>query len=250
MALRFRLLTVLAAASTWLVQAALPAAARASARHLTVVLAPAEGDLALAELSFPHARGRALSQRSLRLAAPAFAGADYFAVATPARPLGRARVALALVANRPTGLLDPAFVRLRAVAGAGLGAVVVRRIEDPLKGHPSPPPWLCGLASHGAAPQLRALMARGSPIAGLDASGAVEQAFDIACGLPTGPQLEAALAPPGPQPVPEPGPPPPEAPRCPPCNPRPDYACPLAAAVVVCPARLEEGAPEGGVAGG
>lgn len=239
MARRFRVLALPAAACAALFAVLATAGAQPSARRVSVVVSPAVGDFVLARLSFPAAHGRPLTPRSLRLLAPGFAADDAIALATPARPRGGARAALLLVANRVTNLAEPASVRVPALAAAGLGPVRVRSLANPIALHRPPPAWLCGLASHGRAPALRALGAHGRPVAGLGTAGAVAQAFEIACGLPAGPQLRQALAPPRPVPAPEPSPPAPERPECAPCNPRPGYACPLVASPAYCVARRE-----------
>ncbi len=235
MARRFRVLGPLAAACCALSAVLAPAGAQPSARRVSAVVSPVEGDFALTRLSFPAAHGRALTRSSLRLLAPSFSADDAIALATPASPRGGARVALLLVADRPTNLAVPISVKVSALAGAGLGPVRIKSLQNPIGRHRAPPAWLCGLASRGRAPALRALGARGRPLAGLGTAGAVAQAFEIACGLPAGPQLKAALAPPRPVPAP----PAPERPECAPCNPRPGYACPLAARPAYCVARRE-----------
>ena len=241
MARRLRLLAPIAAACCWLVPAIAAGAGQPRPRLLTAVLSPAEGDLAIAELSFPDAHGRALTARSVRVLSPGHEADDLIALATPARPRGGARVALALVANRPTNLADPASVKLRVLAAADLGPARVRRLEDPVKHRQAAPAWLCALGSHERAPALVALSSRGAPVAGLGAAGAVAQAFEIACHLPGASRLEAALAPP--QPAPEPAPPapsPPEEPKCAPCGPEPGHACPLTATAAYCVAATDE----------
>lgn len=240
MARRFRVLALLAAAGCSLFAILTPAGAQPSATQLSVVVSPAEGNFVLARLSFPGAHGRPLTKSSLRLQPPSWAADDAIALATPAHPRASGRVALLLIANRPTNLAEPVSVRLRALADPGLGPAGVRRVENPLGHSPGRPAWLCGLASHGRAPALRTLGAHGRPVAGLGPAGAVAQAFEIACGLPVGPQLKAALAPPRPVPPPAPGPPAPERPECAPCDPRPGYACPLVASPAYCVAGREQ----------
>jgi hypothetical protein len=240
MARLFRVLAPLAGACCAMLAVVAPAGAQPSARHLSVVVAPAEGNFVLAELSFPGAHGSSMTASSLRLQPPSWSADDAIALATPAHPRGSRRVALLLIANRPTNLAEPVSVRLGVLAGPGLGPVTVRRVENPVGHRPTAPAWLCGLASGGDAPALRALGAHGRPISGLGTAGAVTQAFEIACGLPAGPQLKAALAPPRPVPAPEPAPPAPERPECAPCNPRPGYACPLAARPAYCVAVREQ----------
>lgn len=240
MARRFRVVAPLAAACCALLAVLAPAGAQQSMRRLTVVVDPAEGNFVLAALSFPRAHGKPLTTRSLRLQAPSFAADDAIVLATPAHPRGSGRIALLLIANRPTNLAEPVSVRLHALAGPGLGPVVVRRVENPVGRQAAAPARLCGLAAHGRAPALRALGSRGRPITGIGTDGAVAQAFEIACGLPAGPQLQAALAPAKPVPAPEQPPVLPERPECAPCNPRPGYACPLVARPAYCVARREQ----------
>jgi hypothetical protein len=243
MARRFRVLAPLAAVCCALLAVLAPAGAQPSARRVSVVVSPAGGDFALTQLSFPRAHGRGLTPRSLRLQPRTWDADDAIAMATPAHPRGRARVALLLIANRVTNLAEPLSVRLRALAAADLGPLRVRSLQNPIERRQPPPAWLCGLASHGRAPRLRPLGAHGRPIPGLGAAGAVSQAFEIACGLPAGTQLKAALAPPVPVPAPKPSPPAPEHPECAPCDPRPGFACPLAAKPAYCIARRERTAP-------
>lgn len=236
MARRFRVLALPAAVCCALFAALAPAGANASTRRVETAVSPDAGDFALARVSFPAAHGRALTSRSLRLLAPSWSADDLIALATPARPHGGARVALLLVANRVTNVAEPVSVKVPALALAALGPARVKAVENPIERRQAPPAWLCGLAPGGRAPALRALGARGRPIPGLHTAGAVAQAFPIACGLPAGTQLKAALAPPQPQPAP----PAPERPECAPCDPRPGSACPLVARPAYCVARREK----------
>jgi hypothetical protein len=227
---------------------AVPAAAQAASHPLTVVLRPAPGNLSLAELSFARAGGRAVTARSLRIALPATAASLRIAVATPLHPRGAARVALVLVANRPAQPPVTAAVRLHAVAAGTLGSAALSRLEDPLGARRAAPRGFCRFAVHGRAPALAGLAAHGAPVSGLSAAGAVAQAFAIACGLPHGTQLEAALAQPASEPAP-PGGPGTEPPRCAPCDPKPGFACPLHASAAYCVAGKDEIVPVAAVAG-
>lgn len=213
-------------------------------RGWRITLSPTPGDLSLVEIAFPHAGRQSLSTRTLQTAAGSPFGADYLAVAVPRRPSRGHQLALMLLANRPSALLDPASVRLRISAGHSLGPPVLQRVTDPLT-HPSAHPAraLCGLTAHGrplSGPSLRALSVRGAALVGFDAPDAVAQAYDAACGLTYSGAFRAALAGSaggcsgGVPCAPAPAPPSPRPPRCAPCDPRPGFACPLAASPAVC----------------
>ena len=246
-----RLLGVLALTAGALVSTVPPAPAGPLPHRFPVVLAPRVGDLALAELSFPHAHGSAVSGRSLRISVPRARGDDYIAATTPAGARGGSRLALVLVASRATKIMIPSSLRLAVAASKALGPVWIRRFTDPLSDRRDGPGWLCGMARAGAAPIMRSLMSSGTPIAGYDPAGAITQAFDISCGLASSPAFEAALrqgaheepcaassCAPEPEPVPVPAPP-----KCSPCNPQPGQACPLTAVAAVCVAGKDERPP-------
>jgi hypothetical protein len=223
--------------------------AKARTLSLSLTMSPAPDDLALAELGFGDSRTPRLAPRSLRVTVGGPFGADYMAVAATRRSVGGAARALVLVVNRPSALLDPASVRVLARVRSALGMPLVRRLDDPLA-HPGEAsgaraPALCNLAPHGSAlhaSALRALSSRGRALAGFDATSAVAQAYDAACGLPYASAFARAVgrgstSPPSPAPpeTPSPAPPAPPAPSpAPPegklpgegCVPAPGYACP------------------------
>jgi hypothetical protein len=156
-------------------------------------------------------------------------------------------------------------VQVRLRAARVLGVPSSWSIVDPLT-HPNAglTPALCDLPLHGApglsASMLRPLGSRGAVLKGFGSTAAVAQAYDLICGLPHLSSFEQAVrgagscrpvgslccpptavcatppapAPPAPPPAPS-TPPPPTPPGCTPCNPPPDYACPLASQRV-CPA--------------
>jgi hypothetical protein len=232
----------------------------ALSRTWTVGLSPAPGDLALAEIGFPRARGKRLSAGSLHVSVNGPFGADYLVLAAASSSLaGREARALVLLVNRPSPLEDPVTVRLRESARRSLGKPVLRRLSDPLSHPPTPAPALCRLALHGAALNaagLHVLHVRGQAIAGFAAPAALAQAYDLACGLPHSSAFAQAIgAVPGSvcpepaktegtlccpanaicaQPPTAPSPPQPEPPACTPCQQRPGYACPLVARESIC----------------
>jgi hypothetical protein len=226
-----------------------------SERSWKVILTPAPEDLALAQISFRHARQR-LSERSLRASVSGPFGDDYMVLVavTPSATPGVAR-ALVLLVNRPSPLLDPASVRVRLTAREALGEEITSKLANPLTRSGSAlAPALCDLARGQAlsGSQLRTLGSRGTPLTGFDAASAVAQAYDAVCSLPYASAFRQAVqasvsggSAPAPQPEPpSPGPPVPGPPHCIPCDPRPGYACPLGVSPSICvasagrPARL------------
>lgn len=224
------------------------ASAGAHRRSWTISLSPAPDQLALAELSFAHARGRRLSRASLLLSARAPFGDDYL-VAGAVRGLGRIPRALVLVANRPSALADPAHVSLRASALGVLGAPSILRAADPFTRAAAKPPALCDLPLHGkplAGSQLVVLATRGAPLSGFGASSALAEAYDALCRLPYSSALKSDLESvggtpspaPGESPAPVPSPEPtPTPPGCAPCPRSATAACPEVRKVCVSPPR-------------
>ncbi|MGH2834230.1 MAG: hypothetical protein ACRDK2_15780 [Solirubrobacteraceae bacterium] len=222
---------------------------RLSGRSWRVHLTPAPDDLALAQISFPHA-SRRLSRRMLHAAVSGPFGDDYMALeaVAPSATPGMAR-ALVLIVNRPSPLLDPVSVRLRLTALGALGEAMTSVLENPLaRSSPASRPALCDLA-HGhalSAAQLSTLGSRGTPLSGFDAANAVAQAYDDGCSLPYESAFKVAVqssggggSPPAPEPQPpSPQPPPPGPPHCIPCDPQPGYACPLEASPSICVASV------------
>lgn len=205
-----------------------------------LILSPAPGDLALAEVSFHRAaRGQAISPSSLQVSVSGPSGDDYLAVAVPRLQTPGAPLALVLLVNRPSALLDPVSVRVRLTARRALGAPLLRRHADPFTRPPAGRgPALCNLALHGSAlsaSELRPLHARGQALAGFDAASAVAQAYDAVCRLPFASSFEQAVEQASfTSPSPTPSTPSPAAPPAPPvgklpgegCVPTPGYACP------------------------
>ncbi len=207
-------------------------AAEGHDRSLRVTLTPAPNEVSLAQISFPHAGMARPSPATLEVSAPSVFGSDYLAVAVLRPGLGGA-VALALVANRPSPLLDPAGVSLTVRARRALGAPGTRSVQDVLSlPAGAGKPRLCDLALHGKAlnaADLAPLGGRGPALSGLGGAQALAQAYDIACGLPSAESLRTALS------APVGG-------GCTPCEPPPGYACPLTqAAAAICAEPLRAG---------
>ncbi len=228
-----------AAGGTRIATVAHAAAASAAERSWRLTLSPAPDDLALAEIRFHGSARQRLSAQLLQVVVAGPFGDDYLAVATPrfATP-GGSRALVALV-NRPSPLLDPASVRLRVSARDWLGAPAIRTLGDALaRSSADPRPALCDLSLHGSpltGQQMSALGSRGTALAGFDVASAVAQAYDVACGLPYASSFKQAVEQPSPSPSePQPVPPEPAPPHCPPCDPPPGYACPLALTPSVC----------------
>lgn len=249
-----------------------PALARAAAapapRVTGFTLGPAPNDLALAEVRFPASARRTLSGANLRLLTTGRVGDDYLALVAVAHPGRGGARALVLIVNRPSALLDPARVALRLRSSRMLGPARLRSAVNVLARAPSAPRLaLCALPLGGkplAAGGLRAISAQGAPLSGFSAAWATAAAYDAACGLAYPASFKQAIAPaatpgggcgagaslqgweccppgatcaPLPEAPPEPKPAPqPEPPKCPPCNPKPGYACPLVANPSICPA--------------
>jgi hypothetical protein len=250
-------LSLLAVLASTCIACSPPAGAAASplvpARGWQVTLSPAPDDLSLLQIRFPRSDGRRLDSRSLRARALQPFGSDYLALAA-LRGKGKDDIALALLVDRPSALLDPASVRLRLKAWRGLGLPRMTRLTDPFARSASAPrPALCDLPLHGraaSAADLLALGSQGAALTGLDVAGAVSEAYDAACGLAPATAFEQAVecsagspacCPVGdPCPLPPPTPTP-APPHCAPCDAKPGYACPLAARTAVCVADLRSG---------
>jgi hypothetical protein len=159
-------------------------------RSVPLTASPAPSDLELFQVSFPHSDGpRAISAGTLTMTVSAPFGDDYLALTTPSSRLTLVPRALVLVVNRPSALLDPVDVRLRLWAAGALGAPLVSRLLDPLTRPGSGTrAALCDLSLHGEATlgsaNVRTIASHGDPLSGFGPSGAVSQAYDLACGLP------------------------------------------------------------------
>ena len=229
------------------------------ARSSQVTLAAAPGDLALAIVRFPAARRRAsLSAHSLRAGAVGAFGDDYLAVEALAGRHGRSSVALILLVNRVTALLDPTAVSVHLRSARSLRAPAPAALANPFAGAPGvptpdPSKAPCGLTP-GAAPLAASALAplgtRGEPLPGFVAAEAVAEAYDAVCAI-ADPHAAAFQQAVHPSSTCQPGavccpptaicaPPPIEPPpKCVPCNPRPGYACPLQTSTDVCIAKLD-----------
>ena len=230
-----------------------PPAARAAGfaapqRHSTFTLDPSPGDLELLEVEFPRQRRQSISAASLGFSVRGPFGDDYLAVSTQRRRPHGDLLALALVVNRPSALEDPASVRLVLRSSRVLGAPHALRLQNPFTSAASPKvlgkvsaDLPCQVPRAGASMQASDLRVvgpgRGVALTGFGASAAVADAFDALCGLAYPTAFKTAVhgqAPAGPEPTPVP--PTPEPPRCPPCNPKPGFACPLETRPAICPA--------------
>jgi len=211
----------------------------------TLDLAPAPGDVSLAEVHFRPASARQIRLDQLHVAVTGPFGADYLAVAIPRGHSAHDAWALILTVNRPSGLEDPAVVKLSVTAPRALGAHTVLRVNDLFsRVATGRRPALCDLSRHDAAltaSELRELQVRGSSPEHLSAAAAVAQAFDVACGHADEPAFRHELvelpSPPGTtettstpttttptSTTPTPAPAPPKVPGCLPCP--PVGACP------------------------
>ena len=205
------------------VSLAAPAAAQA---HRVRVRAPAQFDVALAQVRYavPHGpTARADASRS-----PGPTGLDYVAVALPRHQPRRALVALVAVVNRrPRGSQAPDLARilLGTRPSRSMRAPVVSQATNVLAGAPAKAPAACALGALGVG-DLRFALRAGSPPPGFGARSTIAQALAAACGRPVDPAFRAAVAPPL-QAVP---PPPPRRPCPPPCPPfrarQPRIVCP------------------------
>ena len=109
-----------------------PPRGRRLAAKLATALSPAADDLALAEIRFAAAGTGRVTGGSLKVAASPPFGDDYLAAAAlPGSATGGAPVALVLLVNRPSPLLDPVSVRVRGSSRRSLGAPTVRELTDP-----------------------------------------------------------------------------------------------------------------------
>jgi hypothetical protein len=211
-----------------------PAAAQA---HQVRVTAPAQFDVALAQVRYAVPHG---PRPALHVALAGSAGLDYVAVALPRHQPRHALIALVAVVNRrPTGSQAPDLARIllgtrlsRAMrAPAVTDSVNVLKAGPPAKMAPA-----CALGALGVG-DLRFAMRAGAPPPGFGARATIAQALAAACGRPVDPAFRSAVSPPvtlPPQPVPPrpcpPCPPPPRYPRSP-----PQIICPDVTPQIVCP---------------
>jgi hypothetical protein len=178
------------------------------------VLAPAQFDLSLAQISFG---GRAFGARpssggsrragSIGLKLGGSTGLEYVAGAvTRFRVLGRPRALVLVVNRRPRGSLAPDLARisLTVSAPARLGRPRVSQISNPFTHPTGLTPALCDLPIGGVALKagdLRSVLSRGLPLTGpaadgafrFDAEAAIAEAYDAACGRPFSPVFREAV---------------------------------------------------------
>ncbi len=267
-----------AALAVALVPALAPAGA-ASARHTRtwkVALAPAPGDLALAELRAPRRRRPLLTARNTLLSGQGRFGGDYLAVARVRGARGSGQVVLVLAVNRGGAAAAPGATSLALQVPRALGVPATALLSNPFTSASGarvsgPAAARCGLTRSGAAldaASVLAIAARGTPLAGFSAPQAVAAAYDAVCGLSYPSAFKAVVQPPAPpctqvsgccpptamcvpipEPPPEPVPLPPGPPRCAPCEPRPGFACPLSATPSICYQAAARGSAEPAGAG-
>lgn len=244
-----------------------PAVAGGRWRDAKAHLAPAPSDFSLLEVRFPSARRDRVSYKTLKLTGPRAFGADYLGVAALRAPLAREGLALALVVDRPSPLMDPARVTLHLRSASILGAERLLAAGNVFAHLSATRPRFCALSSGGealAGSDLLPLSHRGASLDGFDTVTSVAEAYDASCGLAysrdfaeqvqgggaecqTGATDTGGLCCPptamcAPAPTPEPVPPAPQPPGCTPCDPSPGRACPLAHAdVCVASRRRYEG---------
>jgi hypothetical protein len=257
----FRALAMLATCAALVLLSLAGSSAVGAAHHSTpktkprlrtwqMTLAPAVSDLALAQISFPHAaHGASIVPGSLNLDVVGAFGHDYLAAGLLRHIPGRVPRVLLLLANRPTALLDPARVQLRLSAALALGKPAIAQATDPFTMPAAKAPALCNLALHGGALASNAVLtlaSHGAPLKGFTAAGALAEGYDAVCKLPYSSTFKADLettastqAPPGKTPPTSPTPPTPPTPvpgeqptetpgGCVPCRPAAHGVCPLA----------------------
>ncbi|HUE25431.1 MAG TPA: hypothetical protein VMP89_01540 [Solirubrobacteraceae bacterium] len=257
MSARFRLaapIAVLCALAVGARSGAPADAATGAVRTVSVTVSPGGGDLSLIAIRFPQARGMVPGARTVRVRREP---AGYEAVAVPRGRAAHAQPVLVLVTNRFTRAEMPVKVRVTVRSAASLGRPVIRVRSHALGVPAARPAGVCSLTRGSVAVGAAALLplsASGEPLEGFSTAGAVADAYNAVCGLPyslafrravsgTGAECAAGSsceAAPEPAPAPSPGP---EQPKCPPCNPKPGYACPLAASPAYCVAAKSEAAP-------
>ena len=122
---------VLATQGTASTTARVPASASAAERAWTLTLSPSPEEISLAQISFPASDTHRLAARALRALVEGPFGADYLALAAVrhAAAPGALR-ALVLLLNRPSPLLDPAFVHVRVSAYRALGMPATHTLEN------------------------------------------------------------------------------------------------------------------------
>jgi hypothetical protein len=204
---------------------AAPAAAQA---HQVRVTAPAQFDVALAQVRYAVPHG---PRPALHVALAGSAGLDYVAVALPRHQPRRALVALVAVVNRrPTGSQAPDLARIllgTRLSRAMRAPVVTDSVNVLTAGPPAKTAPACALGPLVVS-DLRFAMRAGAPPPGFGARATIAQALAAACGRPVEPAFRIAVAPPATAP-PQPVPPSP----CPPCPPTP--RSPQSPPQIICP---------------
>jgi hypothetical protein len=195
------------------VSLASPAAGHA---HRVRVPAPAQFDVALAQVRYAVPQGR---RPALKVALAGAIGLDYVAVALPRHRPRRALVALVAVVNRrPRGSVAPdlAHILLSTRPSPSMRAPAVSAATNGLAGAPARAPAACGLGALGVA-GLRFAVRGGSPPPGFGARATIVQALAAACARPVDPAFRTAVA----APLQAPPTSPPLKPCPPPCPPPP-----------------------------
>jgi hypothetical protein len=208
------------------------AAPAAAGAHRISLAAPAQFDVAVAQVRYSVAHG---PRPALRLALAGPTGLHYVAVALPRhQPTGAVVALVAVVNRRPPGSLAPDLVQilLRTRPSRAMRPPVVTEATNVLAAAPASAPPACALGSLDVA-GLRFALRAGAPPPGFGARSTIVQALAAACGRAVDPAFRQAVAPPavGPPYPPPPGP-------CPPCPPyppgEPSIVCPLPA-TAACP---------------
>jgi hypothetical protein len=210
------------------VSLAAPATAQA---HRVTVAAPAQFDVAVAQVRYAVPHGR---RPALRLALAGPTGLDYVAVALPRHQPKHAVVALVAVVNRrPRGSQAPdlAQILLSTRPSRAMRAPTVTQATNVLAVKPAAAPADCALGALTVGDLRFALRAGASP-PGFGVRATIVQALAAACGRAVDPAFRTAVAPPG---LPAPSPRPIPCPPCPPLPPgNPRIVCPRPA-LAVCP---------------
>src|SRR5438270_759347 len=201
--LRLPLLVAMVTIGACAAAAAAPRTSATRAWH-EQVLAPAQFDLSLAQVSF-GARARLARMTKPRQAGPigvklrGAAGLEYLAAAvTRFSVLGRPRALVLVVNTRPRGSLAPDLARVgfTVSAPARLGRPRVSQVSNPFTHPTGLTPALCDLPIRGAAltaADLRVVLSRAPAPGGFGAAAAIAQAYDAVCGRPSSQSFRQAV---------------------------------------------------------
>jgi hypothetical protein len=212
------------------VSLAAPATAQA---HRVTVAAPAQFDVAVAQVRYAVPHGR---RPALRLALAGPTGVDYVAVALPRHQPKHAVVALVAVVNRrPRGSQAPdlAGILLSTRPSRAMRAPAVTQATNVLAAKPASAPAACALGSLTVG-DLRFALRAGAAPPGFGARATIVQALNAACGRAIAAAFLQAVRPPAPK---APYPPPPSP--CPPCPPFPPGK-----PAIICPTPAPAACPE------